>query len=359
MIDEAHAGGIAARLAGTNIRAVTRHGGGGNSRIFRVEAEDGRLWALKAYPSRECDPRDRLGHEQAALDFLSAEGAPVPRVLAADPLHNASLLDWIAGEPPPSLDAARRGGVPFAALADFTRRLHELRHRPTAPLLPIAVEACLSGRDLLEQVERRRRRLKAVDDGALDHLLSTRFDPAFDAARERLLGVYGDARWSIESTLEATRRTLSPSDFGFHNMLCRPVGPPVFIDFEYFGWDDPVKLTADVLWHPGMALSAGERDRWVVLTAELYSGDATFIHRLAAQIALFGLRWIGIVLSEFLSERWAHRVAAGAASEWREAKRNQSIKAGLLLDIVERMLLAKAGDWPNAFATVSAVPAAT
>ena len=49
-------------------------------------------------------------------------------------------------------------------------------------------------------------------------------------------------------------RTLSPSDFGFHNTLRRPDGELAFLDFEYFGWDDPAKTITDFLLHPGMQL---------------------------------------------------------------------------------------------------------
>ena len=29
----------------------------------------------------------------------------------------------------------------------------------------------------------------------------------------------------------------------------------MYIDFGYFGWDDPVKLTSDFIWHAGMVIS--------------------------------------------------------------------------------------------------------
>ena len=41
------------------------------------------------------------------------------------------------------------------------------------------------------------------------------------------------------------QRALSPSDFGLHNALRGQDGQLRFVDFEYFGWDDPVKLVSD------------------------------------------------------------------------------------------------------------------
>ena len=46
---------------------------------------------------------------------------------------------------------------------------------------------------------------------------------------------------------------LSPSDFGFHNTIKSK--KLYFIDFEYFGLDDPVKLVIDFILHPGMKLN--------------------------------------------------------------------------------------------------------
>ena len=42
---------------------------------------------------------------------------------------------------------------------------------------------------------------------------------------------------------------LSPSDFGFHNILSHH-NNLYYIDFEYAGWDDPYKLIADFILNP-------------------------------------------------------------------------------------------------------------
>ena len=64
-----------------------------------------------------------------------------------------------------------------------------------------------------------------------------------------------------------------PSDFGFHNSLRREDGSLAFVDFEYFGWDDPVKLTADILLHPGSPLAASQRRRFRQAVCQLYGED--------------------------------------------------------------------------------------
>ena len=62
--------------------------------------------------------------------------------------------------------------------------------------------------------------------------------------------------------LAQEKRSLVPADFGFHNSLRQGDGSLAYVDFEYFGWDDPVKLTADILLHPGVPLGAAQRERF-------------------------------------------------------------------------------------------------
>jgi hypothetical protein len=89
--------------------------------------------------------------------------------------------------------------------------------------------------------------LRRFFDGPFADMLN-----AFEArARQGYLALGLD----FDAELAEEMRTLSPSDFGFHNAIRKTDGTLCFIDFEYFGWDDPVKLTADFLHHPGMALS--------------------------------------------------------------------------------------------------------
>src|SRR4029077_7566663 len=102
--------------------------------------------------------------------------------------------------------------------------------------------------------------------------------------------------------------------------LRRPDGALAFLDFEYFGWDDPWKLTADILLHPGRPLEATRRQRFRPAATRLYGGDPAFANRLSAYLPLFGLRWVLILLNEFIPERWQRRVLAGETGRWNEVK---------------------------------------
>jgi hypothetical protein len=59
----------------------------------------------------------------------------------------------------------------------------------------------------------------------------------------------------------------------------------------------------------------------------LYGGDPAFAYRLSAYLPLFGLRWVLILLNEFIPERWQRRVLAGETGSWNGVKARQLASA--------------------------------
>jgi hypothetical protein len=304
---------------------VARLHGGRNARVWRIETQ-GAPMVLKQYPQQPSgDQRDRFGAEVAALNLMQgADFTCVPRIVAADRDAAALLMTWIDGDAVTSPSEADAD-----AAAHFLAALHGLRGTAGIPQLQFAAEACLSGAEIARQIAARRDRLRdaAPDDAALGAFLAQAFDPVC----ARLLAA-ARANRAFEAVLPQDKRTLAPADFGFHNALRRPDGTLAFVDFEYFGWDDPVKLIADLLLHPGTRLAGSVRERLRTAGTHIYAADdADFAGRLEAFTPLFAMRWALILLSEFLPERWQARLAAGSRESWSEAKARQLAKARAML----------------------------
>jgi len=302
-------------------RAVTPVGGGGNNRLYRVESEDGRAFALKTYLRLASDTRDRIGAEWGGLDFLFRHGVTcVPRPVAVHRTDNAALYGWVDG-----VRVTEVCADDVDAAIGFVVALKRLTIMPRAARLPLASEACLSARELITQIDRRLERLRALDEPELQRFLTVEVMPTRKRVVANLRTGYVGAKLNLDAELAPEHRTLSPSDFGFHNAL-RTADGLVFLDFEYFGWDDPVKLVADFLHHPGMTLDAAMRRRFLTGARAAFADDANFGLRLALMYPLYGLRWIGILLNEFLPERWARRAYAGATDR-QAAQARQLAKA--------------------------------
>ena len=320
----AQATAVARALLGDAVAVSRLVTGGRNSRIWRVESGD-RAFALKQYPSRHDDPRDRLATEVGALRLMErCRIDTVPRVLGVDGERGYALLSWIDGG-----DVADIGDADIDAAVGFLAAVHALRTTPWAAEQPPAAEACLCGAEIERQITGRLTRLRAVA-GKESELI----DFTENSIAARLAAEVAQARRAMAAAglafdvdLPQEWRSLVPSDFGFHNSLRRPDGSLAFVDFEYFGWDDPVKLTADILLHPGRPLASPQRRRFREAAQRLYGGDPAFAPRLSAYLPLFGLRWVLILLNEFIPERWRRRVEAGETGSWRAVKARQLAQA--------------------------------
>ena len=317
----------ATRLVGDGVVDIARVGGGRNSRVYRVNA--GRnIFALKQYPSIENDPRDRLTTETRALQWMAEHGVQVvPRVIAVDRVSNCALLSWADGS------IVRKVGIADVdQAAIFLDSLERLRRGFDFPSAQLASEACLSGAEIERQIRARLFRLQNLEDepelrAFLDREFAVRFDQLLPAVQKQL----SSAGLCFDHELSPEKRTLVPSDFGFHNALRDAAGLLTFLDFEYFGWDDPVKLMSDSLLHPGTPIAAPVRLHFHRAIRRVYEREPDFASRFDALYPLFGLRWVLILLNEFHPERWRGRALAGDRDDWQSAKQRQLRAARAML----------------------------
>jgi hypothetical protein len=134
--------------------------------------------------------------------------------------------------------------------------------------------------------------------------------------------------------------TLSPSDFGLHNSIITSSNDLVFYDFEYFGWDDPVKVTADFCLHPAMSLDLASQKYWVGEMKSLFADDLEFELRLRALAPLYVIRWVLIILNEFRSDKLKNRLHARSTIQLdiRSKQVEQLEKAKLMIENLDRSI---------------------
>jgi hypothetical protein len=317
---------LARALSPHPVRSVGELRKGNNSRIFRVETTGG-AYALKKYPAS--DDRNRLGAEVAALRFFERRGiGRTPRTVAVAADVRYGLFTWVEGG---SVDAVTDDDVD--EFARFQIALDEVVDERARTEIGEASEACLSGPRIVSHIERRYRRLETVKDDLpefrpfFDDVLVPcleRFEAAARIAYARLGFEFGD-------DIAPPFRTLIPSDMGAHNALRGADGHLYFLDFEYFGWDDPLTSIANFVMHPGMQLSVPQRDRYrQALLGHFQRHDDS--ERLTALMPLYALRWCAIILGELLPERWRHRVQSNPDfHDWDQVRRAQIAKARALL----------------------------
>lgn len=291
-----------AGLVGTAVDSAERIGTGRNSRVYRVRAK-GAEYAAKFYFKPTADGRDRLQVEFAALNFLWERGVrDIAQPLRADAARQVALYQFLPGEP---VDSAGVSSGDIAQLVSFVGALKELRTDAQAAQIGTAAEAFFSADGVVANVQQRLARLEALEAqgpayDALRRFLRGQFAPALRAWGERALaGAAGE--------LEPGQRTLSPSDLGFHNTLRQPDGRLAFLDFEYFGWDDPAKTLSDCLLHPMMRLAPAQRQQLKAGFDAIFGADPRWQARVKALYPLFALKWCMILLNEFRTDQIERR----------------------------------------------------
>jgi len=314
---------IATQLLSAEVEALEEIGGGRNSRVYRLNVQPSHSYALKAYFRHASDKRARMRTEFDSLGFLWGCGVRnIPKPVIASPEYDFAIYEWVEGR---RIGAQDVTDVTIHAATSFLCHLAGLCNQPGSGLLGMASEACFSGPALIENLRSRLEPLLSRDDDAdLQAFLSSEFIPSFDRisdwSRE-----HAGASFDVELSKEG--RILSPSDFGFHNALQTPTGEVFFLDFEYFGWDDPAKTISDFLLHPAMALSSASKRQFAALATQNLSLRNNLARRVRAFYPLFGLKWCLILLNEFLPEQLLRRRFAGMTDQARQKHTEQLTKA--------------------------------
>ena len=319
------------RLSRFKISGASRVAGRGNSKIFRVHTTVGDL-ALKVYPDLIFDGRPRREKEWSAVSTMNRFRLQTPNAIKTDGSLNWSVFEWIHGtvsDPRISTNLTRA--------ADFVRALQEVKKSFSGRgEFDFATESCLQPCQVVEQIRARIDALKMVEDFDLREFVDVDLAQkmgVFEARAKNMLdGLY-------EQELDFENWILSPSDFGLHNSITTPQGDLIFIDFEYFGWDDPVKLTADFCLHPAMMLNDRAQRTWFAKVSEIFSHDQDFSLRLGALYPLYAIRWALISLNEFRQDKIKNRRNAqdNIESDVSRLRASQLEKAKQILVRAEKM----------------------
>lgn len=301
--------------------ALTRLEGGANNRVYRMSSGGASL-LLKAYFKHEGDPRDRLGAEYAFSRFAWDRGLRcLPRPLGADAERRLALYEFIDGR---RLETGEVGRPEVAQALEFYETLNAHRGDPAASALPSGSEARFSVAGHLDLVGKRVAALATAAE-----------DEARAFAREELAPAWAEASAAVkrraEAELPAASRCLSPSDFGFHNALLAADGRLRFFDFEYAGWDDPARLVCDFFCQPAVRAPLEHLPFFTEGTGRTLPEPGLHAERVRLLLPLYRLKWVCIMLNDFLPVGGSRRAFGGDAATLAARKAAQLAKARLAL----------------------------
>lgn len=332
---------VAAMLAGAGLPTDfqwTAISGGGNNRVYRVRSAAGSA-LLKVYFRHPDDPRDRCGTEYGFLQFAWACGLRcVPRPIACNEEHGLGLYEYVDGR---RLAAEEVGSAEIGQAIDFYGELNRFKGAPAAGKLPRASEACFSIGEHLACVERRLARLMVNHgptslDADAQEFIRRRLNPAWQQIRAQVMRRAACDALDENDLLAKEDWCLSPSDFGFHNAILTADGRLRFIDFEYAGWDDPAKTVCDFFCQPAVPVPEIHRDRFADAVLSALARPEVHRERISWLWPIHKVKWICILLNDFLPVDGARRSFAREEPDVESRKSRQLAKAREALSRLER-----------------------
>ena len=280
---------------------VIQLNGRGNSSVYKITTTGAPIF-FKIYPQES--GHNRINSEFDSTSMLFSSGmTEIQNPIACNKALGIAAYKWIDVD-----DSYEYNTSTVRELLNFLKKLHDCKVKRKFDTFLMASDSCTSISEIEMQIKRRLSELdKASEHSAmLNNFLENEFKPLF-----KKVAIWSKAGFSNDDyykPIERQEMTLNPSDFGFHNILMSQDGCLKFIDFEYFGWDDPVKLASDFSHHAAMNLTKEMECLWFQGIKNIY-GEC-LLDRLKASWPLYGLNWCLIILNEFNNDIWNKRCLA-------------------------------------------------
>jgi hypothetical protein len=273
---------------GLSIGDVEIFGQGRNGLVAKVLSGEFAGQVAKWYGPNKHHEFDRLEREFQALAFLrSCSILEIPQPIANFQNERIGIYSFVPGERPGANSDV------ISPMLELTGALSNIYQTQPQGWAHNAAEATFKLGDIFDQIQSRILRAERV----ADHVR-----PLLPVVAQ-LSEILGRVRAHYSPEYALVSRTLSPSDFGPHNML-QDGNKFSFVDFEYFGIDAAARVALDVLWHPGTNMSAQDRLDFGAKASMLYApANPSFDLEVAMCLPLIGLRWAAIMSGQTTVEQ--------------------------------------------------------
>ena len=319
---------LAYHIIKNNIISINKISQGRNSAVFKLGLDNDTFLKFKIYPVD--DNHDRINSEFYSTKILSDFGFDsIPKPLKYDKELGIAAYQWLEG------DIINEHNLDdITKCSNFINDLFKIKSEKSFSKIGLASAACISGKSIEDQLIQRLGFFKNINNNDLHTFLSDEFVPLMTYFLENAKNNW-NFDYNFDENLPLEKLTLSPSDFGFHNIIKKRDKSLCFIDFEYFGFDDPVKLISDFYYHPGMNLNLDSKNHWLNETKKIFDEDVFLRSNLCRP--LYGLIWCLIILNDFRPDILQRRMLASATPDFNQNNilNNQLNKAKSLIDFIK------------------------
>lgn len=274
-------------------------GSGPNRRSYKIRTNRN-TYFVKSYSLRHEDPRKPWINEFRSLNFLihhHFDNIPVPILL--DEEKKISVFSFINGS---HFDVNEISQADIDKVLAFFVELQKYRSSALEHNIQSASEAFFSIDDHLHHIHERLTKLSLSKHRAFAEFFKGELTTTWSEVKDLVVSEAKQSDYDISQTLPSSSRVLSPSDVGFHNILKEEkTGKLIFIDFEYFGFDDPIKMMCDFMLEPALPLPKSLKNMWIKKFSIALNLTANDQARFKLLYPIISFKWCLIVLNVFLN----------------------------------------------------------
>lgn len=273
---------------------------GWSNKLFCLTSKERNKLLLKVYFSVERQP---LKKEYTALEFLNARHIDnVPNVYFNNADLNYAVYSYEEGftKEPNKLTKDDIG-----KMVKFVVSIHNILPEKVTSDFPIATMACFSFQDYINNINHRLELFEKYVKTENLHPKVANFLREIDIIKivKNLTSQEISKYTSEELSKPISHKRLSPVDFGPHNIIFKDSGELVFIDFEHFGWDDPLRIIAEFPSHDQTYdVSKENKELFLDQYRNLVNLPELMMHRLDTLTKLVAIEWLTIFLKSITAE---------------------------------------------------------
>ena len=204
----------------------------------------------------------------------------------------------------PFIDGGKIKKISKNHIRELFNFLNQINQKKGSIKLPLAVDGIKNRKDHIKLCEEKIKQMKRVKPDSLikkdfSFFLKDKIIPKFIEVKENF--IKNDVFTLHKTKLSQNDMVVSPSDFGFHNII-KSKKNLFFLDFEYAGLDDPIKLICDFYSQPEQSLTLLQKKMFI--TNIFFKKHSLKQLELNTKIFLpfHKLKWCCIMLKEFKNE---------------------------------------------------------
>lgn len=222
----------------------------GNNQIFKISLVSGEKNLLKKYSRIHMNGWPRGETEFKSMSFLWEKGfREIPKPLKYFEMEKIAIYSFEEGK---ILNPSEIRENDIKHSVSFLLKLHHLSVDDKKRFGP-ASSACLSLQGYIDTIKNRFSKIKDYSpEGKWGErgrkILDEKIYPTISKLEDYLIQKSKILDIETQKELSLENQVLTPADFGFHNIL-KNGKKYIFLDFEYFGRDDPARQVIEFFHH--------------------------------------------------------------------------------------------------------------